>query len=99
MRWTSASATSLLSDTTTRAPTQRCGLRIFDGRRILYCLAAPLLVPLLYGRIARNVVRTRRNRAKLVLATPLILAYTVVTAVGESVGYAAGAGTSLLRVK
>jgi hypothetical protein len=69
------------------------------GRRVVYCLAAPLLVPLLYGRIARNVVRTRRNRAKLVLATPLILVYTVVTAVGEAVGYAAGAGGSLLRVK
>lgn len=69
------------------------------GRRVLYCLASPLLVPLLYGRIARNVVRTRRNQARLVLATPLILVYTVVTAVGEAVGYAAGAGGSLLRVK
>lgn len=69
------------------------------GRRILYCVASPLLIPLLYTRIARNVLRTGRNRAKLVLATPLILAYTLVTGVGEAVGYAAGAGTSLLRVK
>ena len=69
------------------------------GRRVIYCLASPLLVPLLYARIARNVFRTRRNQAKLVLATPLILVYTLVTAAGEAGGYAAGGGSSLLRVK
>ena len=70
------------------------------GRRVLYCLAAPLLVPLLYARIARNVATTRRNRAKLVLATPLILVYTIVT--GPSVRRSdmpPAAGSSLLRVK
>lgn len=68
-------------------------------RRVLYCIASPLLVPLLYWRIARNVVRTQRNRSRLALASPLIVLYTMVTAVGEAVGYAAGGGSSLVRVK
>ena len=32
-------------------------------------------------------------------ATPLLLAYTAVTAVGEAIGYALGGGRSLLRVR
>ena len=32
------------------------------GRRVVYCLASPLLIPMLYWRVARNVFRTRRHR-------------------------------------
>ena len=68
-------------------------------KRLLYALGSPALLPLLYGRIARNVLRKRRHRDKLVLATPLILFYIGVWALGEAVGYALGGGRSLLRVR
>ena len=38
-------------------------------------------------------------RREFALATPLILLYTVVWAVGEAVGYVFGGGRSLLRVR
>lgn len=77
------------------------GMRNADlgPRRILYALGGPALVPLLYLRIARNVLRRRRHRREFLLATPLILVYTIITAGGEAVGFALGGGRSLLRVK
>jgi hypothetical protein len=77
------------------------GMRNADlgARRFLYALAAPAIAPLLYFRIARNVLRRRRNRRELLLATPLLIVYTVVTAVGEGIGFTLGGGRSLLRVK
>jgi hypothetical protein len=68
-------------------------------KRALYCIASPLLVPLVSYRIARNVLRRHTHRHELALATPLILLYIAVWAVGEAVGYAAGGGRSILRVK
>jgi GT2 family glycosyltransferase len=68
------------------------------GRKLLYALTAPALVPLLYLRIARNVLG--RGRARLLLATtPLLLLYVATTAVGEAAGYLLGGGRSLLRVR
>lgn len=69
------------------------------AKRLIYAAASPALVPLLYTRIARNVLRRRRHRRELMLATPLILFYAAVSAVGETTGYLAGGGRSLLRVK
>ncbi len=68
-------------------------------KRWLYALGAPLLPPLLYYRIARNVLARRGYGRQFLLATPLVLAYTVTWAIGESVGYVAGAGDSLLEVR
>lgn len=68
-------------------------------RRALYVLGSPLLVPLVYSRIARNVLRRRCHRTALLLATPLVLVYLAVWAAGEAVGYALGGGRSLLRVR
>jgi len=68
-------------------------------RRYAHAGAGPLLVPLLYGRVAREVWRRRRHRRELVLATPLLLLYVTLTAVGEAAGYAAGDGGSLLKVR
>jgi glycosyltransferase involved in cell wall biosynthesis len=68
-------------------------------RRFLYALAAPAIAPLLYFRVARNVLRRRRHRRELLLATPLLVVYTLVTAVGEGIGFTLGGGRSLLRVK
>jgi hypothetical protein len=68
-------------------------------RRALYAAAAPAIIPLVYARISRNVLQRRRHIRELVLATPLLLVYLLATALGESIGYASGGGSSLLRVK
>lgn len=68
-------------------------------RRVVYAIGSPALVPLLYVRIARNVLRKRRHRREFLLATPLVLLYVGVWAFGEAVGYTAGGGRSLLRVR
>jgi hypothetical protein len=69
------------------------------GKRFLYALAAPLLVPLLYWRMARNVFARGRHRREFLLATPLVLLYVSVWAFGEAVGYVLGGGHSLLKVR
>ena len=68
-------------------------------KRVVYALGAPLILPLMYARIARNVLARRRHRRELALATPLILLYMGVWAGGEAIGYAFGGGRSLLRVR
>lgn len=68
-------------------------------KRVLYGVGSPALVPLVYARIARNVLRRRIHRRQLVTATPLIVFYLAVWAVGEAVGYAFGGGRSLLKVR
>ena len=68
-------------------------------RRALYALGTPLLVPLLYYRMARNVLSRGRDRGRFFLATPLILLYVTVWAFGELVGYVFGGGRSLLKVR
>jgi glycosyltransferase involved in cell wall biosynthesis len=68
-------------------------------KRFAYAAATPALIPMIYSRIARNVMRKKRHRVRFVAATPLILVYLVVWAAGESVGYAFGGGQSLLKVK
>ena len=69
------------------------------ARRLVYVVGSPLLVPVLYARIARNVLRRRAHRGELAKATPLILLYLGVWSFGEAVGYAFGGGRSLLKVR
>lgn len=68
-------------------------------KRAVYALGSPLIVPLMVGRMARNVLRTGRHRRELAAALPLVTLYTVVWATGEAIGYAFGGGRSLLRVR
>jgi Glycosyl transferase family 2 len=69
------------------------------ARRVLYALGTPLLVPVLYARMARNVFSRRRVRRQFALATPLVLLYIAVWAFGELVGNLFGGGRSLLKVR
>jgi GT2 family glycosyltransferase len=69
------------------------------GRRILYALGTPLLIPLLYWRMAKAVFSRGRDRGRFLVATPLILLYVTVWAFGETVGYVFGGGRSLLKVR
>ena len=68
-------------------------------KRLLYALGSPLLIPLAYARIARNVRRRSQYRKPFRRATPLILVYTAVWAFGEAVGYVFGGGRSILKVR
>ena len=68
-------------------------------KRALYALGTVILPPLLYWRIASDVVERKQHRKELALATPLIAAYLTVWAFGEAVGYIFGGGRSLLRVR
>ena len=70
-----------------------------DAKRWLYALGAPFLPPVLYWRMARNVFGRHRLRREFLLATPLVLVYTVAWAMGEAVGYAFGGGRSLFEVR
>jgi glycosyltransferase involved in cell wall biosynthesis len=67
-------------------------------KRFLYLLGSPAVVPLAFSRIVRNVLR-RRLRARMAMASPLVLLYTAAWTVGEAAGYALGGGRSLLRVR
>lgn len=73
--------------------------RELGPRRIVYVLGSPLIVPLMYRRIANNIRSRRRHRVRFALATPLLLLYLSVWAAGEAVGYAFGGGRSILRVR
>lgn len=77
------------------------GMRLesLGARRWVHLIGSPLLVPVLYARIARNVLRRKVHRQELAKATPLILLYLVVWSFGEAVGYAFGGGRSLLKVR
>lgn len=68
-------------------------------KRVLYALGTPLLVPLAYARIARNVRSRPSYRRAFRRATPLILLYTLVWAFGEAIGYVFGGGRSILKVR
>jgi hypothetical protein len=68
-------------------------------RRYLYALASPLLPPVLYWRMAKNVFSRGRRRREFLVATPLILLCVCVWAAGEAIGYAFGGGRSLLKVR
>lgn len=73
--------------------------RELGRRRWIYCLGSPAIVPLMYTRITRNVLAKRRCRLQFALATPLVLMYLGAWSVGEAVGYSAGGGRSLLKVR
>ncbi|HYM25173.1 MAG TPA: glycosyltransferase family 2 protein [Vicinamibacterales bacterium] len=68
-------------------------------KRIVYAGGSPLLVPLLYWRIARSILHRRHHVRELVLSTPLLVLYLIATAVGEGCGYIFGGGRSLLRIR
>lgn len=77
------------------------GMRLesLGAQRWVHLLGSPLLVPVLYARIAGNVFRRRVHRRELLKATPLIVLYLCVWSFGEAVGYAFGGGRSLLKVR
>lgn len=68
-------------------------------KRIVYAVGAPLLVPVLYWRIARHVIDRQQYLRELILSTPFLVLYLIATAAGEGAGYVFGGGRSLRRVR
>lgn len=68
-------------------------------KRAFYALSTPVLVPVLFTRIARNVFRKRSHRREFVLAAPIVMLFVTTWALGEAVGYVFGGGRSLLKVR
>jgi hypothetical protein len=67
--------------------------------RVMFTLGAFALPPLLFARIVNRVLASQRHRAELLRSLPLLLLFVSAWAAGEAVGYAAGAGNALARVK
>jgi len=78
------------------------GMRVAGAhglRRAAMGLAAIALPPVLLSRIVRRAWSSGRHRAELVKSLPLLALFSVAWAVGEVVGYWAGPGDALQRVR
>jgi hypothetical protein len=58
--------------------------------RLLYIILSPAIPVVVLGRIVWKVLRSRRNRLKLMCSLPYLIMLTVVWALGELVGYVTG---------
>lgn len=78
------------------------GIRRADvpfSRRLIYLVAAPLLIPLLWMRTALRVYRKGRRMDKFLLTLPLMIPITTIYVLGEWVGYLLGPGDALSRIE
>lgn len=78
------------------------GLRRLDmgtARRVAFGVGTGVLPAVLLCRIIRRVVVNSRYRSHLVRSLPLLVVFVCAWAAGETVGYAAGPGDALSRVK
>ncbi|HSJ64406.1 MAG TPA: glycosyltransferase [Gemmatimonadaceae bacterium] len=69
------------------------------AKRVAYGIAAFALPPLLFYRTLTRVVSKGRHRAELVRSLPLLALFVTSWALGEVVGYWAGPGDSLGKVR
>ena len=69
------------------------------SKRLIYCLAAPVVPFLLLARIAQRVGARRCRMAKFVQSLPLLVPAVTIYVAGECVGYMAGAGDALTKVE
>jgi glycosyltransferase involved in cell wall biosynthesis len=78
------------------------GLRRLDmgaARRVSFCMGTAVLPAVLLFRIIRRVILNSRYRGHLVLSLPLLILFVSAWAAGEAVGYAAGPGDALSRIR
>lgn len=78
------------------------GMRVADApvrRRLAWAAATPALPVVLLSRLVRHVAHRRQHVGWFVRSFPLIVVFTMAWSVGELVGYLAGPGDSLLKVR
>lgn len=68
-------------------------------KRLAYLVAAPVVIPLLWGRIALRVFKARRRIGAFILTQPFLLPILVTYVFGEWVGFLAGPGDSLTKIE
>ena len=76
---------------------RRAGMPLL--RRALFTAGSFALPPLLLARVVNRVLASHSQRARLVQSLPLLLVFVCAWAAGEAVGYAAGPGDALTRVR
>jgi hypothetical protein len=59
----------------------------------------PVLPALIVYRVTKNVIGRRRHVGLFVKALPLVVLFSVMWAIGEFVGYLAGPGDSLVKIR
>jgi hypothetical protein len=67
-------------------------------RRAVYAAGTVLLPPLLLARMGSQLLPKRRALGRLACSVPYLMLFACAWAVGECVGYVAGAGTSAARI-
>ncbi|MFN0109144.1 MAG: glycosyltransferase [Blastocatellia bacterium] len=72
---------------------------VSTGFRLVYLLAAPLLIPLLWARTASRVYRKRHRIDKFIQVLPILIPVTATYVAGEWVGFLAGPGDSLSKIE
>lgn len=78
------------------------GMRVAGSgaaRRLGYAAASLALPPLLFSRIVSRVLSAGMHRRQLLVSLPLLFLFVTAWAAGEFVGYSAGHGDSLSRVR
>ncbi len=78
------------------------GMRVANAsvtKRIMYGLAAFLLPPILYYRTIARIWPKTAYRSHLLRSLPLLVPFVIAWGLGEVVGYWAGPGDSLRRVR
>jgi hypothetical protein len=68
-------------------------------QRTLGLIRSAALPPVLFARVTGRVWASRRYRRELLKSLPLLAVFVCACAAGEAVGYAAGPGNALARVR
>ena len=67
--------------------------------RLIYSIGSAALPVLLTARVTRTVLTKRRHLGRFLAASPLVLLFFTVGAIGEMIGYVLGGGPSLDKVE
>ena len=69
------------------------------ARRLAWAAVMPILPGLIVFRVTRNVVGRRRHLGWFIKGFPLVVLFSVTWMIGELVGYLAGPGDSLVKIR
>jgi glycosyltransferase involved in cell wall biosynthesis len=82
-----------------RARTGSASTHMTRSSRVFGFLKSLALPPVLFARVVGNVIGSRRHQLQLAASLPLLAVFVCTWAAGEAVGYAAGPGQSLAKIR